>query len=175
MHLNFKQLKETVEREQARSLEMQSKMFEMMRQVQTFAIDEAKRSTRVLGDVSQQCANFHNRCIPLYKQKDFEMGIAAVQHRKKRNNLEKENNISRTEAEKILEKDRLSDLNVWEDCVPHPQCTKKLSNRDCRVKTRQITKRLQEANKETDGAEFPLKVIKKVSDKKRDATAEVSR
>lgn len=175
MHINFVKLKDTVEREQARAIEMQSRIFEMMKNVQKFAIDEAARSSRVLGDVSQQCANFHNRCIPIYKQKDFEMGISAVQHRNKRNSLERENNICRTKAEDILKQDRLSDLNVWEDCVSHRESTKEISNRDCRVKTRQITKQLQEANMETEGAEFPLKVLKKVSDKRRDATAEVSR
>ena len=175
MHINFVKLKETVESEQARSIEMQKKIFEMMKQVQTFAIEEAARSSRVLGGVSQQCAKFHNRCIPLYKQKDYEMGISAVQHRNKRNSLEKENNISRTKAEDIIKQDRLADLNIWEDCVPHRESTRKLSNRNCRVKTRQITKQLQEANQETEGAEFPLKVLKKVSDQPRDANAEVSR
>ena len=103
------------------------------------------------------------------------MGISAVQHRNKRNSLEMEKNISRTKAEDILKQDRLADLDIWEDCVPHRESTQKLPNRNCRVKTRQITKQLQEANKETEDAEFPLEVMKKVPDKKRDATAEVTR
>ena len=169
MHLNFVSLKQTVEREQARSIEMQNQIFEMMKKVQTFALSEAERSARVLGKVSEQCAHFHNRCIPLYKQKSFEMGIDAVKHREKRKSLEKEQRISRQKAEEKLKQDRLADLDVWQDCVP----IKKVSNRDCRVKTRQISKQLQEANNETEGAEFPLKVLQKVPDKKRDATPEV--
>ena len=171
MHLNFVDLKEAVEREQARSIKMQNQIFEMMKKVQSFAISEAEWSARVLGQVSQKCAHFHNRCIPLYKQKSFDMGIDAVKHRHKRKSLENEKNISREKAEDILKHDRLTDLDVWEDCVP----IKKVSNRDCRVKTRQISKQLQESNKEIKGAKFPLKVLEKVPNKKRDATAEVGR
>lgn len=173
MHSNFVHLKETVEKEQERSIEMQNKIFEMMKQVQKFAIDEAQRSARVLGEVSQQCGRFHNRCIPQYKQKNYDLGISAVKHRQKRNSLEKENNVSREQAEDMIKKDRLSDLNVWQDCVPDITEPVKVSNRNSRVKTRQITKRLQEANKETQGAKFPLEVLEKVPTKRRDATSEV--
>ena len=115
-----------------------------------------------------------NRCIPMYKQKIYELGISAVQHRQKRNSLEKENKINREKAENIIKTDRLADLNVWEDCVPVVTEPAKVSNRETRVKTRQITKQLEEANKETEGAEFPLKVVKKVTADPRDASAEVS-
>ena len=153
---------------------MQKQIFQMMKEVKKFAIDEAQRSTRVLGEVSQQCGRFHNRCIPMYKQKSYELGISAVQHRQKRNSLEKENKIDREKAEDMLKEDRLADLNVWEDCVPVITEPVKVSNRETRVKTRQITKQLQEANKETEGAEFPLKVVTKVTADPRDASAEVS-
>lgn len=153
---------------------MQNQIFQMMKEVQKFAIDEAQRSTRVLGEVSQQCGHFHNRCIPMYKQKSYDLGISAVQHRQKRNSLEKENKINREKAENIIKTDRLADLNVWEDCVPVVTEPAKISNRETRVKTRQITKQLEEANKETEGAEFPLKVVKKVTADPRDASAEVS-
>ena len=54
MHVNFVRLKEKVQREQERSIEMQNQIFQMMKEVQKFAIEEAQRSARVLGDVSQQ-------------------------------------------------------------------------------------------------------------------------
>ena len=175
MHVNFVKLKETVEREQDRAIDMQQKMFKMMKEMQTFAIEEATRSSRVLGKVSQQCVDFHNRCIPKYKQKSYEIGLSAVNHRHKRDRLQQESQLSRQKAEHILREERLADLDVWEDCLPLNEVIKNVSSRDCRVKTRQITKQLQEANQESKGAEFPLKVVDKVCDKKRDATAEVGR
>ena len=51
MHVNFVKLKETVEREQDRAIDMQQKMFKMMKEMQTFAIEEATRSSRVLARV----------------------------------------------------------------------------------------------------------------------------
>lgn len=175
MHVNFLNLKEKVEQEQERTIQMQRQMFQMMKEIQTFAIGEAKRSTRVLSDVSQQCANFHNRCIPQYKQKDYDMGISAVTYRQKRDSLQQQNKISRKKAEEILRQNRLEDLDVWQDCVPLVTTKTKVSNRGCRVKTRQIAKQLELANKETEGAKFPLEVVEKVVHKKRDATAEVGR
>jgi len=134
MHVNFVRLKEKVQREQERSTEMQNQIFQMMKEVQKFAIEEAQRSARVLGDVSQQCGRFHNRCIPQYKQKSYELGISAVKHREKRNSLEKENNVDREKAEDMLKEKRLASLNVWEDCIPVVTEPAKVSNRDSRVK-----------------------------------------
>lgn len=77
MHSSFVDLKSKLLREQQRSAEMQQKMFEMIKTVQQFVIDEAVRKTRVIGDLIKKSDSFHNRCIPEYTRKSYDLGITA--------------------------------------------------------------------------------------------------
>ena len=99
------------------------------------------------------------------------IGIEAAQHRNDRNLIQEQKRINREEAEKLMQEDRLSDLNVWHDCIPKRK--QKYTSRDCRVTTRQITSQLRAANLESAGAKFPLKTIQNVPENTRDATPEV--
>ena len=52
----------------------------------------------------------------------------------------KRKKIDREKTGDMFKTDRLADLNVWEDCVSIVTETVKVSNRETRVKTSQITK-----------------------------------
>ena len=114
----------------------------MMDRMQNIFVANAKS----LGHLTSKCAEFHARCIPQYAQKSIDRGIAACQHRERRNQLQKKQNIGREEAETIMKEERLADLDVWESCVPAPTTT-----RTCRAITRKITHQLETANRESKG------------------------
>lgn len=99
------------------------------------------------------------------------IGIKAVQHRNHRNSVQQKKSIDRKAAEKLIKEDRLSDLNVWYDCIPKRK--QKYTSRDCRATTRQITSQLRAANLESAGAKFPLKTMQSIPENSRDATPEV--
>lgn len=119
---------------------------EMMQKMQSIAIQNAKS----LGQLTEKCSQFHERCIPQNVQKSLNMGIAACEYRDQRDKLQEKKNIGRQEAETIMEQERLNDLNVWESCVPAPT-----SSRTCRAFTRKITRKitsqLRKANLESKG------------------------
>ena len=100
----------------------------------------------------------HARCIPEYTRSSYDMGIDAVQFRKERNNLQKEQKITRDAATKLMKEQRLHDLNVYEQFIPEKEVNR--TSRTIRATTRQITSQLREANLETEGAKNPLPKIK---------------
>ena len=114
----------------------------MMEKMQIVFIQNAKS----LGQLTEKCAQFHERCIPQNVQKSLDLGIAACEYRDHRDKLQEKQNIGRDEAEKIMKEERLTDLNVWETCVPAPT-----SSRTCRAFTRKITSQLRKANLESKG------------------------
>ena len=78
MHSEFKHLRKELMQEQERNAKMQQKVFEMMRMVQQVVLDEAERSARVLGSMSSKFDNFHNRCIPEYTRKSYDLGVCYI-------------------------------------------------------------------------------------------------
>ena len=97
-----------------------------------------------LGHLTAKCAEFHDRCIPQHVQKSMDRGIAACKHRQRRDQLQERKKVGREEAEIILKKERLEDLNVWDTCVP-------ATSRTCRAITRKITSQIETANRESKG------------------------
>lgn len=61
------------------------------------------------------------RFLPVSHSPIINLGIAAVQHRNERNKIQKDNKITREEAEDLLKEKNLADLDVWEQCVPKPK------------------------------------------------------
>lgn len=115
----------------------------MMEKMQNIFVQNAKS----LGQLTSKCADFHERCIPQNVQKSIARGIAACQHRDRRDELQKSQKIGREKAETMMKQERVADLNVWESCVPEAPTT----SRTCRAITRKITHQLQTANFEIKG------------------------
>ena len=174
MHYELQRLRQVVTEERKKSLERQQVMFELLRTAQRMSVEQTMQATKVWKDIDDKFGNFHDRVIPDYTQTNLDKGIAAVKHRRDREQIVKQKNVSRKEAEIMLKDRRLSDLNVWKDCVPLERVEKKDSSRQRRVITRRITKTLQQANQECKDAVNPLKKIVVVPTKTRDANAEVS-
>lgn len=146
----------------------------MIKDIQNQFFENAEKSSRVLGKVSECCANLHKRAIPQYAQNSYNLGIAAVQHRRERNELQKAENVDREQAEKRMQQKKLADLCIWEDVVQKTQkSVPQTSSRAYRATTRQLTTQIRLANQESKGAQQKLKQILEVPLKKRDATPEV--
>jgi hypothetical protein len=139
-----------------------------MLELQKVVVVQADSCARSIGSLTKTVADFHSRCVPKHAQRNYDIGIAAVEHRHKRNELIDKENITRSEAEQILKDDSTSDLCVA-GLVP-----KEVTARACRAKTRQITSHLREANRESIGMQESLPEILEVPKSTRDATAEVS-
>lgn len=170
MHSKFIEWQKMLAKEQEKSVTLQHDLFQMIRKVQDVVINEAARSTRVFGEMSAYSINFHKRCIPEHSQNSYNIGIDAVKYREERNNLQKENKMSRGDADKVMKTKRLADLDVWENFVVQ-DCLS--TARSCRAKTRQITSQLQMANKITKGEQNPLPEVFEVPCKTRDPNAPV--
>ena len=173
MHSLFNNLATELAVEQRQNAQTNRQIFEMMNKLQEFVLSGATKSCGNLGAISQKLNEMHARCIPQYARSSYDMGIDAVQFRQQRNDLQKQQKISREAAEKMMRQQRLEDLNVYKEFIPEKEVPR--TSRAIRATTRMMTSQLRDANLETAGAKKPLPEIETIPTQTRDASPEVGR